>query len=157
MKRMLVVISFLVAIYLARVVVAQSAPDNKIYAQKLVDQAMNKHPELHLMGLHSVRTDGGHSAIIACSNKAKVGKKSDPDDLEVAQTGKPVVEEKKDRQIYDLGFPLLDRNGTTIGTLVMEIKFGYSKSKENALAKGRQIQAELQKQIASREELFEPI
>lgn len=157
MRKTLAIGMCLIALFCIQLLSAQSANDNKIYAQKLVDDAMSKHPELHLMGLHSTRTEGGQSAIIACSNRSKVGKKSDPDDLEVAQTGKPAAEEKKDRQIYDLGFPLLDRNGTTIGTLVMEIKFGYSKSKEDALIKGKQIQAELQKQIASREQLFESI
>lgn len=136
---------------------AESKQENNILAQKLVDQEMSKHPELNLMGLHSTPPNSAQSQIIACSNRTKVGKKSDPDDLEVVQTGKPAVEEKPERQIFDLGFPLLDRNGTTIGTLVMEIKFSHEKTKEGALNRGKKIQAELQKQIASKAALFQPI
>jgi hypothetical protein len=155
-KGLLIIVSA-AALCFPQLLAAQASGENHIYAQKLVDTEMNRHPELHLMGLHSVRADGGPSAIIACSNKAKVGKKSDPDDLEVQQTGKPTVEEKKERGIYDLGFPLLDRNGTTIGTVVMEIKTSASKSKQAALRKGQRIQSELQGQISSKAQLFEPI
>jgi|HubBroStandDraft_4_1064222.scaffolds.fasta_scaffold04544_4 hypothetical protein len=134
----------------------QSNRNGEILAQKLVDRITAEHPELNIIGLHSTPPNGSQSVIVACSNKSKVGKKSDPDDLEVMQSGKPTVEEKKDRQIFDLGFPLLDRNGTTIGVLVLEVKFSYEKTSEGAMNRGKQIQSELQKQIPSKAKLFEP-
>jgi hypothetical protein len=134
----------------------QSNRNGEILAQKLVDRITAAHPELNIIGLHSTPPNGSQSVIVACSNKSKVGKKSDPDDLEVMQSGKPTVEEKKDRQIFDLGFPLLDRNGTTIGVLVLEVKFSYEKTSEGAMNRGKQIQSELQKQIPSKAKLFEP-
>jgi hypothetical protein len=135
----------------------QSNRNGEILAQKLVDRITAEHPELNIIGLHSTPPNGSQSVIVACSNKSKVGKKSDPDDLEVMQSGKPTVEEKKDRQIFDLGFPLLDRNGTTIGVLVLEVKFSYEKTSEGAMNRGKQIQSELQKQIPSKAKLFEPV
>jgi hypothetical protein len=135
----------------------QSNRNGEILAQKLVDRITAAHPELNIIGLHSTPPNGSQSVIVACSNKSKVGKKSDPDDLEVMQSGKPTVEEKKDRQIFDLGFPLLDRNGTTIGVLVLEVKFSYEKTSEGAMNRGKQIQSELQKQIPSKAKLFEPV
>lgn len=126
------------------------------YAQKLLEKTFAAHPELNVMGLHATSPSGGDSAIIASNVKSKIGKKSDPDDIEVMKTGKPVVEEKAARSIFDIGLPLLDSSGATIGTVVMEIKFSYTKSKSAALARAKQIRAELQKEIPSKEKLFEP-
>jgi hypothetical protein len=133
------------------------AQENKIYAQKLVDQTIAKHPELRQIGLHSIPPNSSESMIIAINDPKKVGKKSDPDDLEVMKTGKPSVEIIDRKQIYDLGFPLLDRSGKIIGVAVMEIKLSAEKSKESALKRGKIIQQELRKEIPSKDKLFEPI
>ncbi len=133
------------------------AQENKIYAQKLVDQTIAKHPELRQIGLHSIPPNSSESMIIAINDPKKVGKKSDPDDLEVMKTGKPSVEIIDRKQIYDLGFPLLDRSGTIVGVAVMEIKLSAEKSKESALKRGKIIQEELRKEIPSKGKLFEPI
>lgn len=133
------------------------AQENKIYAQKLVDQTIAKHPELRQIGLHSIPPNSSESMIIAINDPKKVGKKSDPDDLEVMKTGKPSVEIIDRKQIYDLGFPLLDRSGKIVGVAVMEIKLSAEKSKESALQRGKIIQEELRKEIPSKEKLFEPI
>jgi hypothetical protein len=133
------------------------AQENKIYAQKLVDQTIAKHPELRQIGLHSIPPNSSDSMIIAINDPKKVGKKSDPDDLEVMKTGKPSVEIIDRKQIYDLGFPLLDRSGNIIGVAVMEIKLSAEKSKESALQRGKIIQQELRKEIPSKEKLFEPV
>ena len=134
-----------------------SAQETKIYAQKLVDQTIAKHPELRQIGLHSIPPNSSDSMIIAINDPKKVGKKSDPDDLEVMKTGKPSVEIIDRKQIYDLGFPLLDRSGNIIGVAVMEIKLSAEKSKESALQRGKIIQEELRKEIPSKEKLFEPV
>jgi hypothetical protein len=131
--------------------------ENKIYAQKLVDQTIAKHPELRQIGLHSIPPNSSESMIIAINDPKKVGKKSDPDDLEVMKTGKPSVEIIDRKQIYDLGFPLLDRSGKIVGVAVMEIKLSAEKSKESALERGKIIQEELRKEIPSKEKLFEPV
>jgi hypothetical protein len=133
------------------------AQENKIYAQKLVDQTIAKHPELRQIGLHSIPPNSSESMIIAINDPKKVGKKSDPDDLEVMKTGKPSVEIIDRKQVYDLGFPLLDRSGKIVGVAVMEIKLSAEKSKESALKRGKIIQEELRKEIPSKEKLFEPI
>jgi iron complex outermembrane receptor protein len=133
------------------------AQENKIYAQKLVDQTIAKHPELRQIGLHSIPPNSSDSMIIAINDPKKVGKKSDPDDLEVMKTGKPSVEIIYRKQIYELGFPLLDRSGNIIGVAVMEIKLSAEKSKESALQRGKIIQEELRKEIPSKEKLFEPV
>jgi iron complex outermembrane receptor protein len=136
---------------------AQATHENNIYAQKLVDQTIAKHPELRQMGLHATPPNSSESVIIAINDPKKVGKKSDPDDLDVMKTGKPSAELIARKEIYDLGYPLLDRNGKIIGTIVMEVKLSAENTKEGAMKRGEVIQAELQKQIPSKEKLFETV
>jgi len=136
---------------------AQVTPDSHIYAQKLVDETIAKHPELRQIGLHTTPPNSSQSVIIAISDKKKIGKKSDPDDLEVMKTGKPSAELMEKKGIYDLGFPLLDQSGTIIGTAVMEIKLTAENTKEGAMNRGKIIQEELRKRIPSKEKLFETV
>src|SRR5260370_342428 len=84
------------------------AQSNDIYAQRLVDRIAASHPELNVLGLHVTPPNSSDNIIIACSNRSKVGKKSDPDDLDVMKTLKPVIEVKNDRKIIDGGLPLYD-------------------------------------------------
>jgi len=71
------------------------------------------------------------------------------------KSGKATVEEKKDRGVFDLGFPLLDQKGATVGVMVIEIKFAYEKTSQGAMARGEKIQSEVQKKIPSQASLFE--
>ena len=136
---------------------AQITADSHIYAQKLVDETIAKHPELRQLGLHTTPPNSSQSIIIAISDKKKIGKKSDPDDLDVMKTGKPTAELMEKKAIYDLGFPLLDQSGAIIGTAVLEMKLSAENTKEGALRRGKIIQEELQKQIPSKEKLFEKV
>jgi hypothetical protein len=136
---------------------AQANQENNIFAQKLVDQAIAKHPELRQIGLHTTPPNSSQSVIIAINDKKKVGKKSDPDDLDVMKTGKPTAELMEKKGIYDVGFPLLDQSGTIIGTVVMEIKLSSENTKEGAMNRGKIIQGELRKEITSKEKLFETV
>jgi iron complex outermembrane receptor protein len=136
---------------------AQVTPDRHIYAQKLVEETIAKHPELRQIGLHTTPPNSSQSVIIAINDKKKIGKKSDPDDLEVMKTGKPSAELMEKKGIYDLGFPLLNQSGTIIGTVVMEIKVSMESTKEGAMNRGKIIQEELRKEIPSKEKLFETV
>jgi hypothetical protein len=134
---------------------AQTGTTNDIFAQKLVDKIIAKHQELRLIGLHAAPDGSSDSHIIANNIRAKVGKKSDPDDLEVMHTGKPVVEKKDSRKIFDIGMPLLDQSGAIIGTVVMEVKYQYASSEAAALEQATKVRDELKEQIPSKSKLFE--
>jgi len=138
-------------------VLAQISADSHIFAQKLVEETIAKHPELRQIGLHTTPPNSTQSVIIAINDRKKIGKKSDPDDLEVMKTGKPTAELMEKKGIYDLGFPLLDQSGAIIGTAVMEVKLSAESTKEGALNRGKIIQEELRKEIPSKEKLFETV
>src|SRR5437868_3377378 len=79
----------------------QAATGTNTYAQKLMEQTALKHPELNIIGLHVTPPDGKDNIIIAASDPSKIGKKSDPDDLDVMKTRKPTVERRDDKKIFD--------------------------------------------------------
>src|SRR6202030_3048502 len=70
---------------------AQTQPGKKIYAQKLVDETLAKHPEVVILAFHVTPPESQENVIIA-SNIGRIGKKADEDDLRVIRTGKPNLE-----------------------------------------------------------------
>jgi hypothetical protein len=128
---------------------------NDTYAQRLTDHLSALHPETGIIGLHATPPGQTGSVIIANGVRSKIGKKSDPDDLEVQKPGaKPVIGPRPDRQITDTGQALLDAAGHVIGTIVIEIKYGYEPDADRALKHAEEIRAEFQSKIPSKEKLF---
>jgi Domain of Unknown Function (DUF1080) len=76
-----------------------AAPSPKILGQRLVDDLAKAHPELARIGLHITPLDKPDNIIIASNVPAKIGQKSDPEDLAVMKTGRPVV--LKEGENYD--------------------------------------------------------
>ena len=156
MKRLLAAVALAVPL-LANMQMSAQGGAKPIFAQKLVDETVTAHPELRLLGLHSVPPGTEQSQIIANNFKEKVGKKSDPDDIDVQKTGQPECEPKNDRNVWDIGYPLRDQKGTIIGTAVLELKYSAQKTKEGALKQAGKILKEMQNQLPSKDKLFEPI
>jgi hypothetical protein len=136
---------------------AQTAAPAPIFAQKLTDEVAAAHPELNSLGLHVTPPDAPDNVIIASTNKAKVGQKSDDLDLEIIRTGKPSAGNRDKRKITDVKLPLADNQGEIIGMVVMEVKYDYTKDPSAALERAKTINGELRKRIPSKAKLFEPI
>ena len=134
----------------------QEKPKPDILAQALADQVAKAHPELNVIGFHVTPPGGRDNLIVASSTRSKVGKKSDPDDVEVITSGKAAVDTRGPRELIDVGLPLVDRAGRTIGMLVMEVKFSYTKDEAIALKRATEIRDELRKQIPSKKRLLQP-
>src|SRR5438876_518028 len=66
-------------------------PPRKSPAQRLVDELAKKHPELVRIGLHVTPAGSSENIIVASNVAAKLGQKSDPEDLRAMETGRPVV------------------------------------------------------------------
>jgi hypothetical protein len=131
-------------------------PKNKIYAQKLVDDAITKHPDLLVLAMHVTPPNGSDNIIIA-SNIGRIGKKADEDDLRVVQTGKSNLEINKKGDRFEVELVLQDRSGKTIGALgtVFAYKPGDKESDFNDRAE--KIRNELRVQITSLEKLFDSV
>lgn len=129
-------------------------PENT-YAQKLVDEAMARHPEVIILVMHVTPPASAENVILG-SNIGRIGKKADEDDLRVIQTGKPNLEVNTVGDRFEVELVLQDVALKTIGALgvVFHYKAGDDKAKRQKQAE--QIRDELRKQIPSAARLFEP-
>jgi hypothetical protein len=128
---------------------------NDTYAQRLTEYFAALHPEAAIIGLHSIPPGETASVIVANSVRDKIGKKSDPDDLDVQKPGaKPVIDPVARKHVTDTGQPLLDSAGHVIGTIVIEIKNSYEPDADKAFKRAQQIRDEFAGKIASRAKLF---
>lgn len=60
-------------------------------AQSIVDGIVAKHPEVVRLTIHAVPSGKMESQVIASNIAAKLGKKSDPEDISAMATGETVV------------------------------------------------------------------
>lgn len=134
--------------------VAQAKP--AIYAQKLVDETLAKHPEVVIIAVHVTPPNKTENVIIA-SNIGRYGKKADEDDMNVINTGKSNLEVNKGGNHFEDELTLQDQSGQTIGAvgIVFNYKAGDDKSKYVKIAE--QIRDDWKTQIPNKEKLFEPV
>jgi len=123
------------------------------YAQKLVDEALARHPEVLLLAIHA----GAPKYDIIASNFGRIGKLGDEDDLRCIHTGKDNLEVNKEGIHFENQTPLRDKAGKIIGAIgiVFRYKPGDDKLALQKVAKA--ISAEMQAQIISAKELLGPV
>ncbi|HKW61764.1 MAG TPA: hypothetical protein VJN89_04395, partial [Candidatus Acidoferrum sp.] len=84
--------------------IAQTTAAPKIFAQKLVEEALAAHPEL--MGLEIAAAPPGKAQCVTiASNEIKgIGEKCDKDEFIAMKTNKPFVEKEKEsgKEVYDV-------------------------------------------------------
>src|SRR4051794_3482185 len=66
------------------------AADNRILAQRLVNEQMAKHADLLVFGLHAIAPGAKEQTMIAC-NLDRIGKKDDDDDVAVVTERKIIL------------------------------------------------------------------
>lgn len=122
------------------------------YAQKLLDEALKKHPEVLLMAIHA----GAPKYDIIASNFGRIGKLGDKDELRCIHTGKDNLEINKEGNHYEDEFSLRDRTGKVIGAVgvVFPYKPGDDKLALQKIAKA--ISKEMSSHIPKVQRLFGP-
>src|SRR6516164_8949941 len=105
-------------------------PKPKIFAQRLVEIEMEKHPDLLIIAFH-VTPPGEKDNMIIASNIGRIGKKADEDDMRVIKTGKSNLEVNKAGNHFEVELVILDQAGTTLGAagVVFNYKEGDDKGK----------------------------
>jgi hypothetical protein len=126
-------------------------PGNTL-AQRLVNQLAKKHPELVRIGLHVTPPGSSENIIIASNVAAKLGQKSDPEDLQAMKTGRPVV--LREGGNFDVTLPLHDAMGRIIGAIGLTLKPAAGEQEGDATRRAGAIASELEKQTPSRDSLF---
>src|SRR6516225_3360651 len=103
-------------------------PAQKIYAQKLSDETMAKHPELLSITLHGTPPGMQENyTMFAGSYPERVGNPDDPDDIDVSKKGITIVDPrwhrtKDDPKKFVILMPMRDRAGANIGLVVYAFK-----------------------------------
>ena len=124
------------------------------YAQKLVNEALERHSEVILIAIHA--KPPGHKNLIVASNFGRIGKIGDEDDLRCIRTGKSNLEVNPAGNHFEDELILLDSSGKTIGALgvVFNYKAGDDKSALEKIA--NQVRDEMKAKLPKEATLFGP-
>ena len=124
------------------------------FAQKLVNDALAKHPEVLLLAIHAAPPN--HKNLIVASNFGRIGKIGDEDDLRCIRTGKSNLEVSPNGKHFEDELVLQDISGKTIGALgvVFNYKAGDDKAALEKIAE--QIRDEMKAQLPNAAALFAP-
>lgn len=122
------------------------------YAQKLVDQALAKYPQVLLLAIHA----GVPKYDIIASNFGRIGKLGDDDDLRCIRTGKDNLEVNPQGIHFEDQTPLRDRSGKIVGAIGVVFRYKAGDNKVALEKIAHSISAEMQAQITDGERLFGP-
>ena len=124
----------------------QAAP----FAQKLVDEALKRHPDVLLLAIHA----GAPKYDIIASNFGRIGKLGDEDDLRCIKTGKDNLEVNGHH--YEVETALHNQSGKIIGALGVVFRYKEGDDKASLQKIAAEIQKEMQAQIADEARLLGP-
>jgi iron complex outermembrane receptor protein len=124
------------------------------FAQKLVDEALAKHPEVILLAVHAQPPN--HKNLIVASNFGRIGKIGDEDDLRCIRTGKSNLEISATGNHFEDELILLDASGKTIGALGVVFNYRPGDDKAALTKIAEQIRDEMKAQLPNRDTLFGP-
>ena len=139
-------------------------PGQKIYAQKLADETMKKHPELLSITLHGVPPGQTNVyTMFAGSYPDRIGNADDPDDIDVQKKGITILDPRwkrvndKDKKFVVL-MPMQDAKGENVGLVVYAFKNPPKPAglEERYLRESTKLRNELAKKIPSYNALFDP-
>ncbi len=129
---------------------AHAAP----YAQKLVDDALAKHPEVILLAVHA--TPRGHKNLIVASNFGRIGKIGDDDDMRCIRTGKSNLEISEKGDHFEDELIMQDASGKTIGALGVVFNYKQGDDKQALEKIAIQVRDEMKAKTPSGHKLFGP-
>jgi hypothetical protein len=124
------------------------------FAQKLVDEALAKHPEVILIAIHAQPPN--HKNLIVASNFGRIGKIGDEDDLRCIRTGKSNLEISSTGTHFEDELILLDSSGKTIGALGVVFNYKQGDDKTPLVKIANQIRDEMKAQLPNQSTLFGP-
>jgi hypothetical protein len=122
------------------------------FAQKLVDEALAKHPEVLLLAIHA----GAPKYDIIASNFGRIGKLGDEDDLRCIHTGKNNLEVNKEGIHFEDQIPLRDQSGKIIGAIGVVFRYKPGDDKLALQKVAQQIRDEMKAQLPNSKRLFGP-
>ena len=132
---------------------AQTPPE--LFAQRLVDETLAKHPEVAHLVMHVTPPNKPDTEnVIIASSIGRIGKRADEDDLRIMHTGnvEAVVAKSGDR--FNVSLRLLDAAGNTLGVLAVGFPYKPGDDKAILLRAAEQLRDGLRGQIPDVQTLF---
>jgi hypothetical protein len=133
---------------------SEPQPPNPIYAQRLVAEVINTHPDMLDVIFHVTPPNSSDNVAIAAYTAKERGAKSGEDDLGVIATGKPLVEVQKDGVRIGVLLPLKDGAAQTIGALGLMYDYRAGQDEQQFLRRSEEVRDQLASRIPSRAALF---
>jgi hypothetical protein len=127
------------------------AASGKIFAQRLIETELMKHPEVSSLEISVITKEGCRT--IAASDPKDLKEKCDEDELQTLRTGKPYVEKEGDG--FDVTLAFHDASGKIMAAVGMDFKAEEGQTNEGVAAQGRQVVSEMEAQVPSKDKLFE--
>jgi hypothetical protein len=131
----------------------RDAPAGNTYAQQLVEEFMEKYPEIEILVIHATPPESDYN-VIAGSSIGRIGKKADNDDMRCIFTGKPNLEVNSTGKRFESEIPLHDRTGQVIGALGVVVAYKPGDDKQALFKHADQIRAVMEKRIPDSDSLF---
>jgi hypothetical protein len=110
-------------------------------AQQLVEQTVTRYPNLVRLTIHAVPAGEADNRIIACNVREKLGRISDPEDLEAMKTGTTTV--LREGGNLDVTAPILDQAGSVIAAIGITLALPPNAGEEAAVKEAETIAREL--------------
>ena len=131
----------------------------RLFAQKVVDDALAAHPELQSLELASTPPDKTECVTIASNEAMEIGEKCDKDELAALKTNEPFVKKEKEdgRELYEAVLAIHDSTGGIIGVAGMDFKLEPHQEQSKIAERAKQIAQELESQLTSKEKMFAPV
>jgi hypothetical protein len=130
------------------------APEN-IYAQELVNQIVQKYPDLLVVAMHVTPANESQNVIIA-SNIGRIGKRADAEDLRVIRTGETLAKVNKNGDRFEVELVLLDASKKPIGALALVFPYKAGDDAAQFKKRAEKIRDELAAKIPELAKLLEP-
>ena len=139
-------------------------PAAKIYAQKLADEIMTRHPELISVTFHGVPPGQSETyTMFAGSYPDRIGNADDPDDIDISKKGITILDPRWHRpndtvSKFVMMLPLRDASGENVGEIVLAYKnpVNSGKTEKDFFLAASGLRDGLMKKIPSYAALFEP-
>ena len=145
--------TFMLVLAAATRLYAQTPPE--LFAQRLVDATLAKHPEVAHLVMHVTPPNKPDTEnVIIASNIGRIGKRADEDDLRIMHTGNAEAVLAKSGDRFNVSLPLLDAAGNTIGVLAVGFPYKPGDDKATQLRAAEQLRNDLKAQIPDVQKLF---
>jgi hypothetical protein len=145
------------ATFTAAATAAFSAPiPSNTYAEHLVEEVGRTNPEVAAVALNVTPPKAADNVIVAASDSARIGSKSDGAALEVIKGGKLRASINRAGDRLEVRLPLQDVSGSTIGALSVSYAYGAGADRAGLERSAERIRDVLHRRISHVANLLEP-